>query len=222
MIRVLVVAEVCIYREGLASIVGKHPGVSVVGSAQDAATALRAISELEVHPDVVLVDVSVADGLSLVCRLATSLPQVRIVTLAVPRREDEILTYIEAGAAGYVTRDASSDELAAVVERAARGEALCSPELTGALLRRVAFLAGGERRPATVALTPRELEVAELLEQGLSNKQIAGRLSVEVPTVKNHVHRVLEKIGVGRRAEAAAWLRASGGAATARAPAIDR
>jgi len=119
-----------------------------------------------------------------------------------------VIACAEAGVSGYVTREASLDELTGVVESVARGESPCSPRISALLLRRVAETAG--RRTETDAarrLTRREAEIVGLIDEGLSNKQIAGRLSIELATVKNHVHSILEKLQVERRAEAAARVR---------------
>src|SRR3982751_1489966 len=113
----------------------------------------------------------------------------------------------ESGPRGYVPRDQSRDELVEVLKSAARGEALCSPQVAAALLKRVAGLAtDGPDEPA-VALTRRERGSAMLVERGLSKKEIAKRLVIEVPTVKTHVHTLLEKLNATRRADAAAWVR---------------
>ena len=114
----------------------------------------------------------------------------------------------EAGASGYVPRDGTVDDLETVVESVARGEIECSPRIAASLLRRVGALAAELRGPSpNSSLTAREQEVAELLDQGLTNKEIAQQLSIAVPTVKNHVHRILDKLHVHRRTEAAARLK---------------
>jgi len=114
------------------------------------------------------------------------------------------------GIAGFVTSEASVAELVAAIESVARGESLCSPSVVAALLRRLGSLARSwaEADP-TQPLTRREREILELIDEGLSNKQIAQRLRIELPTVKNHVHNILGKLGVRRRAEAAALVRPS-------------
>ena len=119
-----------------------------------------------------------------------------------------MLPLAEAGIAGWVTREASVDDLRATVASAAAGEAVFSPRLAASLLRRVAALAS-ERRVGAQAtpLTRRQREILALIDEGLSNKEIARRLSIEVATVKNHVHNILEKLEVTRRAEAAALVR---------------
>jgi DNA-binding NarL/FixJ family response regulator len=117
----------------------------------------------------------------------------------------------EAGVSGLLTANASLTDLVASIHGAGEGELHCSPKLAGALLRRVTALASG--RPlngAASALTTRELEVVRLIDRGLSNKQIALELEIELSTVKHHVHHILEKLEVARRGEAVARLRQQG------------
>ena len=151
------------------------------------------------------------EGTDAVRALAAAAPQVKLVALAVPEVEREVIAVAEAGAAAYVTPDGSMEDLASVVQSVERGEVLCSPGMAAGLFRRVAALAR-ERRldPIEEKLTARELDVLRLIEEGLSNKEIATALSIELPTVKNHVHRILEKLHVHRRSQAAARARRHG------------
>jgi two-component system nitrate/nitrite response regulator NarL len=122
-----------------------------------------------------------------------------------------VIAVAEAGASAYVTPDGSMEDLACVVESVERGEVLCSPGMAAGLFRRVATLARDRQLdPIDEKLTARELDVLRLVEAGLSNKEIATALSIELPTVKNHVHRILEKLHVNRRSEAAARARRHG------------
>ena len=137
--------------------------------------------------------------------LLAARPDLKIVALAVPELEPELMQWVEAGIAGYVTEDAELDDLVEAIRSAARGEAACSPKMTAALIRRIAVLSSQRKKTRPVdALTSREREVMALLEQGLSNKEIARRLSIQLSTAKNHVHNILEKLGATRRAEAVA------------------
>jgi DNA-binding NarL/FixJ family response regulator len=131
-----------------------------------------------------------------------------VVALGLLDSEAEVLAAAESGASGFVLRDACLDELIDCLETVARGDLRCSPSIAGALLRRLGTLASERPRSDPVRdITWREREVLGLVEQGLSNKDIAGRLSIEVTTVKNHIHNILEKLGVRRRSDAAATLR---------------
>ncbi len=133
------------------------------------------------------------------------------MALGVSDDPQSVLEFVEAGAVGYVTQSASLDDLVAAVEAAARGEGHCSARVAGSLFRRVAKLAG-ERPPDTdlASLTERERQILGLVERGMSNKEIARQLRVKVPTVKNHVHNILGKLGVSRRGAAAALVRQRG------------
>jgi DNA-binding NarL/FixJ family response regulator len=131
-----------------------------------------------------------------------------VVGFAVSGTADRLADYAEAGMAAFVPADARIDDLCDVLLGALRGEAACSPELTGALIRRVHQLAAErEGVPEVEALTDREHEIVALIDQGMSNKAIAAQLGIRVPTVKNHVHNLLSKLGVARRSEAAARVR---------------
>src|SRR5262249_50406396 len=117
----------------------------------------------------------------------------------------EVLACIEAGASGYVLQSASLDDLADAVHRAVRDEPLASPHVIATLMRRVAALSEDGRRGTIGSLTSRELAVVELIEHGMTKKEIAAQLSIAVTTVKNHVHSILEKLKLHRRGEVA-WV----------------
>jgi len=206
MIDVLVVAEIPLYREGMVRALGHGGRVNVLGTATSSQEALSRVRDLE--PEVVLVDVAMDESLDTVRAIGEARPKAKVVALAVPETEAGVIACAEAGACGYVPRDGTLDDLETVVENVARGEIQCSPRIAASLLRRVGDLAAELRGPSpNSTLTAREMEVAELLDQGLSNKEIAQRLSIAVPTVKNHVHRILDKLNVHRRTEAAARLK---------------
>ena len=125
-------------------------------------------------------------------------------------RESEIVACAESGVAGLHLRTESFDHLVALIRSAGGGQAQCSPEVSAILMRRVyAFAAQANPDVTTDALTPREVEILELVEQGLTNQQIASRLSLTLHTVKNHMHNLLSKLGVSSRAEAVSVFRAS-------------
>jgi two-component system, NarL family, nitrate/nitrite response regulator NarL len=207
-IRVLVVSDVCLYREGLAGMLARRENVELVETASGGREASEAIRAAGPPPDVILLDARGADVGAAVRLLRQAAPAAAVIALSVPNREDDLLQHAEAGVAGLVTREASFEELVAAIESAARGEALCSPSLAAAMLRRLALRAQQPPEPPVPVLTSRELEVVGLIDEGLSNKQIAHRLSIELPTVKNHVHHILGKLGVERRRDAAALVRA--------------
>jgi DNA-binding NarL/FixJ family response regulator len=209
-VRVLIVTGIRLYREGLADVLRRRERIEVVGTASDPVEGLARGRNL--HPDVVLLDTSMPDSVAAIRTIAGAVPSAKVVALAVSDDEQDLLAFAEAGVAGYVTHDTALDSLAAIIESADRGEVPCSPRLAGILLRHIGVLAA-ERRPASRCprLTQRELQIVELIDRGLSNKEIARRLCIEVPTVKNHVHHVLKKLQLDRRSDAAAWARANEG-----------
>jgi len=204
--RALVVSDIRLYRDGLADALSAGGRCEVVATAPTGFAALQATAAY--RPDVVLLDLALVDAGDAVAHLAAVDPPVKVVALGVREIPSEVIALAEAGVAGYVTRDATLDELVEVVESVARGEMVCSPRIAALLLQRVAAARGRDaRRDLDERLTPRENEIVVLIDEGLSNKQIAHRLSIQVATVKNHVHNILDKLGVEGRAAAAAHVR---------------
>jgi len=205
--RVFVGAHVRLYRDALIEILAREHAVEVVGASGDRAAIVAGVEEL--RPDVVLLDPAAAESLDLIRELAQSSSAVKIVALASSEAEPDVIAYAEAGVSGFVTREESVADLIGTIVRAVQGELVCSPQTAGTLLRRLTSLAA-ERAGADSLdepLTAREREVAQLLDEGLSNKQIALRLNLELPTVKHHVHHILQKVGAASRSEAVARLR---------------
>jgi two-component system, NarL family, nitrate/nitrite response regulator NarL len=202
-IRVLLVTEVRLHRELLAGALAEHDGLELAGSAPGDVAATAAMFE----PSVVVVNTATVPPADELHSLALALPDAKIVVLGVPTDDDAIVRILEAGAAGYVTVEQSLPDLIAAVEAAAAGELQCPPRLAAALARRVNALAdGGARDVNGNGLTPRQRQIATLIAEGLSNKQIARSLSIEHATVKNHVHTILSKLGVSRRDQVAGRL----------------
>lgn len=217
MVHVFIVAGVRIHRDALTRLLHGKGELEVIGHAPDAPSALAALRAVE--PDLFVVDTATVDCPAAVRALRTALPPAKIVALGVPEKIDDLLAFAEAGVSGYVTSEQSLDDLVAAIERAARNEVLASPRVTAALLERVGSLAA-ERLPMPddVRLTARESEIVELIARGLSNKQIGQTLCIELATVKNHVHHILVKLKVKRRADAAArWRSGATQAARVRA-----
>jgi DNA-binding NarL/FixJ family response regulator len=208
-VRVFVAAHVRFYREALAEILAREDGLEVVGACGERGEILARVAE--VGPDVVLLDPAAAGSIDLIRELAALAVGVKVVVLASSEAELDVIAYAEAGVSGSVTPEESLADLVATIVRAARGELVVSPQTAGSLLRRVTSLAA-EHAEASRAepLTARELQVARLLDEGLSNQQIALRLQLELPTVKHHVHHILHKLGAASRGEAVARLRRRG------------
>jgi DNA-binding NarL/FixJ family response regulator len=211
---VFVVAGVRLYREGLAQLLGPQRRVKLVGNAASGDQLLARIDVLK--PDVVAVDVSAPESLATVRAIGTAVPSTKLVAVALSDGEESVLRCAEAGVVGFVPRDATVEQFVDAVESAVRDEVFCSPRMAATLLHRVATLSADQAAPLPEhRLTTRELEIIDLIDEGLTNKEIAGRLCIEVATVKNHVHNILEKLQVHGRAEAAARMRDGGGGLTA-------
>jgi DNA-binding NarL/FixJ family response regulator len=201
--RLLIIAEVRLYREGLAQILGREQGVQVVSTAASRQDALSVIDRSEA--DIALVDMAMKESVETICAIVARAPDVKVIALAVPETDQAVIACAEAGAVAYVPREGSVRDLVVAVRGVARGEAQSSPHIVGSLLRRLAVLAterSGGRGGAP--LTPRELQIVRLIERGYSNKDIAVALRIAVATVKNHVHHILEKTQVRRRVDAVA------------------
>ena len=206
-IRVYIVAPVRVHREAVRRLLHGRGALEVVGSGRDDASGVALAREL--RPDLVLIDTSTVVCLAAIRAFRVALPDVKIVALGVPETDQDVIDYAEAGVSAYATTEQSVEELVAAIEGAAHGEALCTPRAAAALLARLAALAA-EREPRvveTARLTAREQEILRLIDQGLSNKEIAHELFIEVATVKNHVHHILGKLKVKTRSEAAAIMR---------------
>jgi two-component system, NarL family, nitrate/nitrite response regulator NarL len=198
MTRVYVVAAVRLYREGLAALLPRRDDITIVGMA--ASWAEGASDALAARPDVVLLDMALTDGSSAIDEIVRSAEGIKVIALAVSESELDVIAYARAGVSGFVARDESLDQLVAAIESAARGQVVCSPRITAVLLRHVTT---GSAPSSDARLTRREREIAALLDDGLSNKEIARRLCIELATVKNHVHNILEKLAVRSRFDVA-------------------
>jgi two-component system, NarL family, nitrate/nitrite response regulator NarL len=217
--RIIIVSDTRLYREGLALSLARVDRVVVVDVADTVASALTCIEDK--NPDVALLDFAMPDALALPDAITAARMLVKVVAFSVAETEDEICECAEAGIAGYVPRNGSKEDLIAAVENAVRGEILCSPRVAASLFRRLAaHVQTTRQRPPEAALTSREQDIIALIDRGLSNKEIARQLKISLPTVKNHVHNILEKLQVRRRGAAAALLReaALGWATTRRSP----
>jgi DNA-binding NarL/FixJ family response regulator len=205
-ISLFVVADIRLYREGLADVLTRQSEITVVGTAAYGERALEMLRDL--RPDVMLLDLGMDAGREIVRRAAEVNSETRVVVLALPESGDEIVAWAEMGIAGYVGRDAALEQLVRTIRSVARGETLVSPQIAATLFRRIASLAAERGVSTSAHLTSRENEVLRLVARGLSNKEIAAHLTIELPTVKNHVHNILEKLNVQRRGEAVAHWRA--------------
>jgi two-component system, NarL family, nitrate/nitrite response regulator NarL len=188
-----------LYREGIADAVERDPRFHLVGSAATFAGAQPLLEALPRPPEITLIDLP--EGIRVARALRRDWPSAGIVALAVGEADEDVVQWAQAGVSGLVSREATLAELLDAIEAAAKDEVLTSPAVTAALLRRAASLPRETRRDAP-PLTRREREIVRLISRGLSNKEIATSLRIELATVKNHVHNILEKLRVARRADA--------------------
>jgi DNA-binding NarL/FixJ family response regulator len=202
LIRVLLVAKVRLHRDGLATLIEADGRLKVADSSR-----VSVPNWSSTDADVVVVDTAGA-GAAEAAREIAGASALPVIVIGVPEDDEEVVAFAEAGVIGFVEHDATLDELIECVACVARGQASCAPRIATTLLRRMSTLAA-DRGPRTDAsnLTRRERQIVQLIAEGLSNKEIAQRLFIEVATVKHHVHNILEKLQVSRRGEAAAQLR---------------
>ncbi|WP_112263978.1 response regulator [Lentzea terrae] len=205
MTRVLVVDDQRLIREGIASLLGLQPGIEVVGTAADGREAVE--QAVALTPDVVLMDVRMPgiDGVEAVALLRRHAPTCRVVMLTTFDDEDYVVRSLRAGATGYLLKDLPSQELAAAVKLAAVGVAQFDP---AAAARLTAVLSRSDRHPEP--LTVREVEVLRLVAAGATNREIAERLYLSEGTVKNHISRILTRLGLRDRTQAALYAQSNG------------
>ncbi|MDX2561657.1 response regulator transcription factor [Streptomyces sp. TX20-6-3] len=213
-IRVLIADDQMMVRQGFTVLLDAEPGIEVVGQAVDGADAVAKVAELS--PDVVLMDIRMpgAGGIEATRVLtAAAGSTVKVLVLTTFDLDEYVYEALRAGASGFLLKDASADELAEAVRVVARGDALLAPDLTKRLIAEFSRLSATPRSPLkdrVGMLTERETEVLALIAQGLSNAEIATCLVVAEQTVKTHVSRILVKLGLRDRTQAAVYAFDSG------------
>jgi DNA-binding NarL/FixJ family response regulator len=208
-ISILIVEDQTLMRQGLKTILDLEPGMRVVGEAKDGAEGVR--EALGVRPDIILMDVQmpVMNGVDATRAIVAAWSQARVIVLTTFDRDDYVFQSIRAGAMGYLLKDAPADTLIQTIRRVYAGDVFIQPEIASRTLREVAT--GRQRAEAQpFDLSEREREVLVLLAQGLSNREIAGRLHITEGTVKNHVSNILAKLQAENRTQAAAIARREG------------
>ncbi|ACQ81272.1 two component transcriptional regulator, LuxR family [Beutenbergia cavernae DSM 12333] len=208
-VRIVLVDDQVLLREGIATILGAQPGLEVVGQAGSGAEALDVVAGTQ--PDVVCMDVEMPgmDGIEATRRIvADPRSHARVLVLTTFNRDDYLHAALAAGASGFLLKTSRPDQLAAAVRSVAAGDALLSPEVTRAVIERAVAREAGPPpapSPAAQALTERELVVLRLLARGLNNDEIAAELVVGRATVKTHVSNVLAKLQLRDRVQAVAY-----------------
>lgn len=209
-VRVFILAENRLLREALALLLGKKNGIRVVDARAFSPQVVAHVTEAS--PDLVLADCSALDSpdMQLIAELRAALPGLKVVMIGMEDDRQRFLQAVREGVVGYVLKDASAMEVASAVRAAAEGQAVCPPALCMALFEFVAeertqvfsFRLGHD-----LGLTRREQQLIQMIDRGLTNKEIASELNLSEQTVKNHVHRMLRKLGANDRLAAAELCR---------------
>ncbi|MFF7970743.1 response regulator [Streptomyces sp. NPDC007905] len=212
-IRVLIADDQQMVRQGFTVLLDIKPDIEVIGQAVDGRDAIAKVGELT--PDVVLMDIRMPElgGIEATRRITAEHPGIRVLVLTTFDLDEYVYEALRAGASGFLLKDASADQLAEAVRVVAAGDALLAPGITRRLIAEFSRLDGSPRSPLKQRvgeLTERETEVLALIARGLSNAEIAGRLVVAEQTVKTHVGRILVKLGLRDRTQAAVFAYESG------------
>ena len=212
-IRVLIADDQQMVRQGFTVLLNAQPDIEVVGQAVNGADAVTRVAELA--PDVVLMDIRMPElgGIEATALITTATPHIKVLVLTTFDLDEYVYEALRAGASGFLLKDASADQLAEAVRVVAAGDALLAPGITRRLIAEFSRLDARPRTPLRQRvgeLTERETEVLALIAQGLSNAEIAVRLVVAEQTVKTHVGRILVKLGLRDRTQAAVFAYESG------------
>lgn len=211
MVRILIVHPTPLVCSLYASVFDEKPDMEVVAQTTTTKEAFKQIETCRC--DIILVSATMPDNgaLELTKDVAREYPPIKVLVVGLPASKNAILQYVMAGASGYVLQDVTVDELFKNIQAVQEDKALVSPAMAAAFMNHIAELAQVSAQPYLKPelyseLTPRELEVLELIDEGLTNQAIADKLVIEVGTVKNHVHSILRKLDASSREEAAAHL----------------
>lgn len=203
MIRVLICDDQPVVCEGLRAILGTAASIEVVGVAHDGQQAVAEAGRL--YPDLVLMDLSMPghNGIAATRTIRTQFPSVRVLVLTTFEADEWLFDAIRAGAAGYLLKGSTRDELVSAIEGTVQGKTFVDPAVAGRLLNQLARGSGAPTMVDVDSLSEREREVMRLLGRGQSNAQIAARLHLSEGTVRNHVSAILQKLGLQDRTQAA-------------------
>lgn len=195
MLRLMIVDDHPVVREGLRGMLEADPAIAVVGEAASGDEAV--VQAAALRPDVILMDLRMpnGDGVGATARILTARPESRVIVLTTHETDQDIVRAVEAGAAGYLLKDTSRADLLAAIFSAARGETVLSPSVATRLITRM-------RAPVSGSLSPREAEVLSLVAEGLTNGEIGKTLFISEATVKTHLLRIFGKLGVSDRTAA--------------------
>ena len=217
-IRILIVDDHALFRAGISNVLQHEKDFEVVGEAADGRSAIEASNALS--PNIVLMDLSLPQpgGIETTQRIRRELPATAVVVMAVDEDEEALFASIKAGAAAFLIKDVSPDDLVQIIRRVSKGEFLINdkvfskPAVASRVLKEFRELAvyGQEAQPIFAPLSPREVEILDNIAQGMTNKQVAYALSISEQTVKNHMSSILRKLAVNDRTQAVVYAMRQG------------
>ncbi len=202
-IRVLVVDDHSLFRQGVIAVISTRPDMKVVAEAANGREAVKAAKE--VHPDIVLMDLFMPEmgGVEATRNLLKEMPETNVLMLTISDQDEDLFNAIKAGAKGYLLKEANSEELLRAITQVAEGGVIISPTMAPKLLSEIG--AGARRLEAEAILSNREMEVLQLVAEGLTDKEIAERLFISLNTAKTHLKNILAKLHLKSRTQAAAY-----------------
>ena len=205
-IKILLIEDNRILRDGIKALINAQPDLTVVAASGGSHDTL--LQARTTRPQVVLMDLGLRNqnGLRIVATLVKELPQTKVIGMGLIPSQLDIIEFVEAGAAGFILKDATIEDVLGTIRSVARGTRVLPPPLTGSLFTHVieqALRKGKGTLPDAVRMTKREREIIVLIAEGMSNKEIAQRLSLSTYTVKSHIHNILEKMALHSRLQIA-------------------
>jgi len=207
-IKILLIEDNRILRDGIKAIINKHGDLKIVAATEGNHDTLLQARSLK--PQVILIDLGLRNenGLDVVATLSKELPQIKVIGMGLIPSQQDIVEFVQAGAAGFILKDATIEDVLGTIRAVARGIRILPPLLTGSLFTHVVDLAlrkGRGKLPGAVQMTKREREIIVLIAEGMSNKEIAELLNLSTHTVKSHIHNILEKMALHSRLEIATY-----------------
>lgn len=211
-IRLLLIEDNRLLREGITAMVGKQPDLKIVAASENFENVLPKAQKLK--PRVVLLDICLRDqnSLSVAKMVKKELPEARVIVMGLILPRADVLQFVKAGASGFVQKEATFDDFLRTIRTVAEGAKVLPPPLTGSLFSQIAedAISNGKVQLNDVRITKREREIIDLISEGLSNKEIAQRLHLAIQTVKSHVHHILEKLVLHTRLQVAIYTHGKG------------
>lgn len=206
-IKILLIEDNRLLRDGIKALINAQPDLKIAGASEGNHDTL--LQARDVHPEVVLLDLGLqkGNGPQMVRTLTRDMPDIRVIGMGLAPSQSDIVEIVEAGAAGFILKDASIGEFLETIRSVARGEKVLPPLLTGSLFSHViehALRRGSRTVSEAVRMTKREREIIALIAEGMSNKDIAGDLNLSTYTVKSHIHNIMEKLALHSRLQIAA------------------